>query len=141
MPEPRAMPMHRRDPCGATIASRLLAAASAAILVGHPAAGVTPPDFARLAPAPMAATTAPHSAAAQDAMLAVPAGTYPMGRNDGPSDERPTHRVALAEFRIDRTEVTNAAFAEFLNALPVAAHGSTEIGRVAPARAIAKVGG
>lgn len=52
-------------------------------------------------------------------MLAVPAGTYSLGRNDGPGIERPAHLVELPAFRIDRIEVTNAAFAEYLNALAI----------------------
>ena len=39
-----------------------------------------------------------------------------MGSDDGPEDERPAHRVDLPAFRIDRFPVTNARFAEFLNA-------------------------
>jgi iron(II)-dependent oxidoreductase len=37
-----------------------------------------------------------------------------MGRNDGPADERPAHRVDVAAFSIDRLPVTNAQFAAFL---------------------------
>jgi formylglycine-generating enzyme required for sulfatase activity len=53
---------------------------------------------------------------AADAMVAVPAGLFIMGRNDGPDDERPAHSITLPAFRIDRLPVTNAQFAEFLNA-------------------------
>jgi len=53
---------------------------------------------------------------AADAMVAVPAGTFIMGRNDGPDDERPAHSITLPAFQIDRLPVTNAQFAEFLNA-------------------------
>lgn len=49
-------------------------------------------------------------------MIRIPAGTFLMGSDDGPEDERPQHKVNLAEFLIDRTKVTNARFAEFLNA-------------------------
>ena len=38
-----------------------------------------------------------------------------MGTDLGDRDAQPVHRVALAAFVIDATEVTNAAFAEFLN--------------------------
>ena len=62
-----------------------------------------------------------HSAAtdAQEltAMIRVPAGWFLMGSDDGPDDERPRHKVDLAQFFIDRTKVTNAQFAAFLNAL------------------------
>lgn len=50
-------------------------------------------------------------------MIHVQAGTYTLGRNNGPASERPAHSVVLGAFRMDRTEVTNAAFAEYLNAL------------------------
>lgn len=39
-----------------------------------------------------------------------------MGSNDGPADERPAHEVTVSAFAIDRFPVTNAQFAEFLNA-------------------------
>jgi iron(II)-dependent oxidoreductase len=38
-----------------------------------------------------------------------------MGSDDGPDDERPRHKVEVGEFSIDRTPVTNAQFAAFLN--------------------------
>jgi iron(II)-dependent oxidoreductase len=38
-----------------------------------------------------------------------------MGSDTGPEDERPAHRVELPAFSIDRTPVTNAQFAVFLN--------------------------
>ena len=41
-------------------------------------------------------------------MVYVPAGEFQMGSNDGNSDERPVHTVALDGFWIDQTEVTNA---------------------------------
>lgn len=83
------------------------------------ARGQTPPDYTRLEPASFTPRRAPDSARAQASMLSVPAGTYTLGRNDGPRIERPAHSVALRGFRIDRTEVTNAAFAEYLNALGI----------------------
>jgi len=50
-------------------------------------------------------------------MIRIPAGPFLMGSNDGPEDERPQHRVEVGEFFIDRTKVTNAQFALFLNAI------------------------
>jgi serine/threonine-protein kinase len=46
-------------------------------------------------------------------MLHVPAGEFVMGSEIGTSYEQPVHTVYLEEFWIDRTEVTNARFAEF----------------------------
>lgn len=50
-------------------------------------------------------------------MATIPAGSYMLGSNDGPADERPAHAVELPAFAIDRLPVTNARFAEFLNAI------------------------
>jgi formylglycine-generating enzyme required for sulfatase activity len=50
-------------------------------------------------------------------MIRVPAGAFIMGRDDGPDDERPAHRVELPAFEIDRTAVTTLQFAAFLNAI------------------------
>lgn len=59
-----------------------------------------------------------------DDMLTVPAGPFFMGRDDGPEDERPRHRVDLAAFAIDRLPVTNADFAAFLEQTgPIGADG------------------
>ena len=60
---------------------------------------------------------APVSMAAHTAMVKIPAGRYPIGDPDGRRSARPAHQVTLSAFAIDRTEVTNAAFAEYLNAL------------------------
>jgi formylglycine-generating enzyme required for sulfatase activity len=46
-------------------------------------------------------------------MLLVPAGTFTMGADrGGEEDEHPAHSVTLPAFYLDRTEVTNAAYAE-----------------------------
>ena len=47
-------------------------------------------------------------------MTRIPAGLFLMGRDDGPIDERPQHRIHLPEFFIDRLPVTNSQFARFL---------------------------
>jgi formylglycine-generating enzyme required for sulfatase activity len=87
-------------------------------------ASVAPPLAAREAPAASAAPPA-HSAEAAAPpkrqlppdMLEVPGGTFDMGANDeGEQDERPAHRVTLASFLLDQTEVTNAAYAECVKA-------------------------
>lgn len=49
-------------------------------------------------------------------MVLVPAGTFLMGSADGEKDESPPHTVDLAAFLVDRTEVTNAAYALFWRA-------------------------
>ncbi len=50
-------------------------------------------------------------------MVAVAGGPYPIGSATGAEDARPAHTVRLAPFQIGRYEVTNAAFAAFLNTL------------------------
>ncbi|MGB2895573.1 MAG: SUMF1/EgtB/PvdO family nonheme iron enzyme [Anaerolineales bacterium] len=48
-------------------------------------------------------------------MVRIPAGEFIMGSDEGRSDERPVHTVYLDAYYIDKTEVTNAQFAQFLN--------------------------
>ncbi|MFT5540545.1 MAG: sulfatase activating formylglycine-generating enzyme, partial [Alphaproteobacteria bacterium] len=52
-----------------------------------------------------------------DGMAAITGASFVMGRDDGPADERPAHRVKVASFFLDKLEVTNATFAAFLNAV------------------------
>ena len=49
------------------------------------------------------------------AMVLVPAGEFIMGSDDWTGSEKPAHSVYLDAYYIDKYEVTNAAFAEFLN--------------------------
>jgi formylglycine-generating enzyme required for sulfatase activity len=49
-------------------------------------------------------------------MARVPGGAFTMGANDGAADEQPLHDVRVTEFWMNRTEVTNAEFARFVNA-------------------------
>jgi serine/threonine-protein kinase len=44
-------------------------------------------------------------------LLYVPLGPFPMGSEDGYSDERPVHMVDLPAFWVDQTEVTNGIYA------------------------------
>jgi len=44
-------------------------------------------------------------------MVYVPEGSFPMGREAGFSNETPAHKVSLAAFWIDSTEVTNEQYA------------------------------
>jgi formylglycine-generating enzyme required for sulfatase activity/serine/threonine protein kinase len=47
-------------------------------------------------------------------LVEIPGGTFQMGRNDGPPQERPEHTVTVQKFYMDRTEVTNAEYADFV---------------------------
>jgi formylglycine-generating enzyme required for sulfatase activity len=43
-------------------------------------------------------------------MVRIPAGTFDMGSDSGPNDEKPVHAVTLASFEMDVTEVTVAEY-------------------------------
>lgn len=49
-------------------------------------------------------------------MVWIPGGTFLMGSNDHYPEERPVHRVTVDGFWMDRTPVTSARFAEFVEA-------------------------
>lgn len=49
-----------------------------------------------------------------DAMARIPGGTYRLGSDDHYAEERPARDIDVAAFAIDRTPVTNAAFARFV---------------------------
>ena len=64
-----------------------------------------------------------------DVMVPVPAGEFLMGSTDADSDadddEKPQHRVMVADFRMGRYPVTNAQYARFVAAT---GHGRPLIG-------------
>ncbi|CAH0202276.1 Serine/threonine-protein kinase pkn1 [Microbacterium sp. Bi98] len=49
-------------------------------------------------------------------MVLIPGGTFRMGSGDFYPDERPVHEREVASFEIDRYQVTNAQYAEFVDA-------------------------
>src|SRR5438067_7662997 len=58
-------------------------------------------------------------------MMAIPGGTFKMGRNEGRENERPENMVDVKPFKMDKTEVTNAEYLAFVTATsyrPVPAH-------------------
>ena len=63
-----------------------------------------------------ASLLAAPGAADADGIMLIQAGAFWMGRDDGPSDEAPLHRVYVRDFWIERHKVTNAEFARFLDA-------------------------
>jgi formylglycine-generating enzyme required for sulfatase activity len=73
---------------------------------------VTPPGGPGSSPTP-ATTPGPIETIKAD-LVEIPGGTFQMGRNDGPPQERPEHAVTVQKFLLDRTEVTNAEYAEFV---------------------------
>src|SRR5688572_22034591 len=61
-----------------------------------------------------------------DGIMLVQAGAFWMGRDGGPANEAPAHRVFLPDFWIERHKITNVEFAAFLNARGLAtADGET----------------
>ena len=49
-------------------------------------------------------------------MVNIPGGTFTMGRNGGNENERPEHAVTVKNFSMDKHEVTNAEYLEFVQA-------------------------
>jgi eukaryotic-like serine/threonine-protein kinase len=65
-------------------------------------------DNPRPTPTP---TTLSHSAAD---LVPIEGGSYSMGRMNGPQEETPAHSVPVQAFQMDRTEVTNTEYADFV---------------------------
>ena len=47
-------------------------------------------------------------------MVKIPGGNFKMGRSDGDSSEQPEHEVEVSDFWMDKTEVSNAEYYEFV---------------------------
>jgi len=94
----RASPAAREDAVVAPPASASAASAAAHVSTDPPAS--------------VDASADASDASAPDGMLWVPPGTFTMGADrGGEDDEHPAHRVTLAGFWLDRTPVTNEAYA------------------------------
>jgi ribose/xylose/arabinose/galactoside ABC-type transport system permease subunit/formylglycine-generating enzyme required for sulfatase activity len=80
----------------------------------------TPTPLPTPAPAPTSseakATEGPMLPPVTDIMIEIPAGPFTMGSDTGAEDEAPAHEVDLPVFEIDKFEVTNADFAQFVKA-------------------------
>jgi len=50
-------------------------------------------------------------------MVLIPAGNFQMGSNDGNDDEKPVHIVYIDVFYMDKYEVTNKQYREFMQAI------------------------
>ncbi|HUR99551.1 MAG TPA: SUMF1/EgtB/PvdO family nonheme iron enzyme [Pyrinomonadaceae bacterium] len=67
----------------------------------------------------------PPPAVVKADMIEIPGGAFMMGRNSGLENERPEHQVTVPSFSMDKTEVTNAEYLDFVTAKgykPVPAH-------------------
>ncbi len=56
----------------------------------------------------------PQTTGTKAEMISIPGGTFQMGRNNGPELESPAHQVTVSAFAMDKTEVTNAEYADFV---------------------------
>jgi formylglycine-generating enzyme required for sulfatase activity len=56
----------------------------------------------------------PHRSVVKHEMVAIPGGTFKMGRDDGALSERPSHNVTVRDFLLDNTEVTTDEYATFV---------------------------
>lgn len=118
--------------------SGLVIAVLAVLFAASPIRASAPPAFSDLAVRPFSAAEHPASAKARNTMVEIPAGSYRIGRDNGPEDQRPQHDVTLTKFRIDRTEVTNGAFAEYLSAIELSMRGSFGVAGISEANADAR---
>ncbi|MGR9202257.1 formylglycine-generating enzyme family protein [Rhizobium leguminosarum] len=105
-------------------------ASAVTIAAAGSAASQEPPAYWSLPTAKLASGNAPLSYRAATRMVTIPAGRFAIGRDNGAGAERPRHEVVLAAFQIDRTEVTNAQYSEFLNALNLTVQGSFDAGGI-----------
>ncbi|MBC7797366.1 MAG: SUMF1/EgtB/PvdO family nonheme iron enzyme [Pyrinomonadaceae bacterium] len=61
-------------------------------------------------------TNTPPVTSQPPSMVKIEGGTFLMGRNDGQMESRPAHSVPVKSFFIDKTEVTNIEYADFVAA-------------------------
>ena len=67
-------------------------------------------------PAPSASPASSPGGTGSAEMINIPGGTFGMGRNDGKDNERPVHQVTVKSFAMDKHEVTNSEYLEFVQA-------------------------
>lgn len=92
----------------------ILAGLGIAGVVGLYLAGIIGPPRVSGSPTPTPEPTASAIPASTPDLVAIPGGSFKMGNNDGSPDQRPEHDVQVPPFKMDRTEVTNAEFQEFM---------------------------
>jgi serine/threonine-protein kinase len=95
----------------------------------------TLPKATPTAPAASATRSPAAAIVAPQGMVYVPGGILSMGRDGGDEFERPVHKVTVAPFFIDRTEVTNAQYQKFIFASGHRAPSNWKDGRVPPGEA------
>jgi len=121
--------LYTRSPASAAMSAHAVdnAATSSAPGAGQPAATSAPkPPTNSASFLPTVANVAPAPATAPQGMVWITGGEFSMGAQDPPDmdnvgmqatkDSRPIHRVYVDGFFMDKTDVTNAQFAEFVKA-------------------------
>jgi len=83
---------------------------------GKPTPPVAPPIVEQPATPPPSLPETPPAPVIPEGMIAITAGAYTIGRDDGEPLEQPKHKVDLPAFYLDRAEVTNAAYKKFIDA-------------------------
>ncbi|MGH9819276.1 MAG: protein kinase domain-containing protein, partial [Pyrinomonadaceae bacterium] len=56
-------------------------------------------------------------------LVAIPGGTFKMGNSKGQPNEQPEHDVTVTPFKMDKNEITNGEFSEFMNSSDYKASG------------------
>ncbi len=96
---------------GAGVALVLLLSGGVGIyLISRPTPSPTPSPT----PRPTANTPVADTPAVKADLVEIPGGTFQMGRNAGPPPETPAHPVNVQTFFMDKTEVTNAEYGDFV---------------------------
>jgi len=120
------IPAKTRNPAiyigAALIALLLVGGAIAAYVVTRPKTIVDDPGH------PTPSPTVPGQTFKAD-LVEIPGGTFKMGRNDGPIQERPAHTVTVETFFLDRNEVINEEYAEFVRETNAAAPSNWNKGK------------
>jgi serine/threonine-protein kinase len=113
-----AIPQKSRNPAlyvaAAVVAVLLLGGAITAYVMTREKAIVVDPVKPSPSPSPTQQTFKAD-------LVEIPGGTFQMGRNEGPVQEHPSHPVTVKTFFLDRHEVVNGEYAEFVretNATP-----------------------
>ncbi len=108
---------NRPEPTAPVVAGVVEATETATATLPPPTATLTPMPALTPTPSPAPPAGATLTSAVDDAvMVFVPAGPFEMGSENRGSNEWPVHTVTLADYWIDRTEVTNAMYARCVSA-------------------------
>lgn len=87
-----------------------------AYMLGLFGGGTPKSNIAVATPRPTPESSGPEIKSIPADMVRMPGGSFTMGRNDGRPNETPEHPREVGDFWMDRTEVTNEAYLEFITA-------------------------